>query len=109
MKAACWRDRKTHPKCRPPSDHVPIMRLRDDHRWVTDNGDPSLAFVAPDRDSDGDGAIVYVAHCTCKVFLDCPLSRALAFAGNRYASATVVRRRASKPRKVDRVRRRRRR
>lgn len=108
MKPACWQKvKKPHPLCRPPSDHTPIVRLRIDHRWVSDNGDPGLAFIGPDP--DGDGAIVYVANCRCKNYLDCPVSRALAFAGNRYATATVVRRRAVRSRKVDRVRRRRKR
>lgn len=101
MKARCV-PRKTHTKCRPPVLHAPILRLRDDGRWVRDNGDAGFAFIG--LDPDGDGAIVWVANCNCKIFLDCVVSKALAFAAPRYSSATVVRRRASSL-KLDRVRR----
>lgn len=85
--------KRKHPLCRPPQSHAPTMRLRPhDRRWVRDNGDPGLAFVQPTPDEDS--AIVYVANCACKNFLDCPLSHALAYAGDRYATATVIRRRA---------------
>lgn len=93
---------KTHPKCRPPAVHGAILRLRDDGRWVRDNGDPSVAFIGLAPENDG-GAIIWVANCACKVYLDCPVSKALAFAANRYSSATVVRRRSSKL-KLDRMR-----
>lgn len=95
--------RKTHPKCRPPSVHGGILRLREhDGRWVRDNGNAGLAFIALAPENDG-GAIIWVANCACKVYLDCPVSKALAFAANRYSSATVVRRRASRL-KLDRMR-----
>ena len=104
MKARCV-PCKTHPKCRPPSVHGGILRLRDDGRFVRDNGDPGLAFVGLASETDG-GAIIWVANCTCKVYLDCPVSKALAYAANRYSSATVERRRASKlRRKVNKIRR----
>lgn len=102
-KARCV-PRKSHPKCRPPQTHRPILRLRDDGRWVNDNGDAAVAFIGPAPD-DVDGATIWVANCTCKIYLDCPVSKALAFAAHRYSSATVVRRRASTL-KLDRVRRR---
>lgn len=95
--------RKVHPKCRPPSVHGGILRLRDDGRFVRDNGDAGLAFIGLAPEDDG-GAIIWVANCACKVYLDCPVSKALAFAANRYSSATVERRRASTL-KLDRVRR----
>ena len=97
---SCMKRKKPHPRCRPIAGHGPVLRLRDDGRWVRDNGDPSLAFVG--LDADGGGAIVWVANCACKVFLDCPVSKALAFAANRYSSATVERRRASPKRPVAR-------
>ncbi len=101
MKAHCV-PRKTHPKCRPPSVHGGILRLRDDGRFVRDNGDPGLAFVGLAPENDG-GAIIWVANCACQVYLDCPVSKALAHAADRYSSATVVRRRTSRL-KLDRVR-----
>jgi len=99
------RARKVHPKCRPPSVHPEggILRLRDDGRFVRDNGDAGLAFIGLAPEDDG-GAVIWVANCTCKVYLDCPVSKALAFAAHRYSSATVVRRRKSTL-KLDRVRR----
>jgi len=107
MKVACV-PQTMHPKCRPAPSHAPVLRLRDDGRWLRDNGDPSVAFIGLDPAPDG-GAIIWVANCKCKVYRDCPVSRALAFAANRYSSATVVRRRRSpkQRRKIDRVRRRR--
>lgn len=104
MKPACWKNvRKTHPKCRPPSEHKPMMQLRDDHRWIRASGTPGLAFVTDEGD---DTATVYVANCACADYFNCPVSRALAFAGNRYSAATVIRRRAvRKPYKQNKIRR----
>jgi hypothetical protein len=100
MSTACA-IRKAHPKCRPASSHAPVLRLRDDGRWLRDNGDPSVAFIGLDPSPDG-GAIIWVANCKCKVYRDCPVSRALAFAANRYSSATVERRRTSPKLRVKR-------
>jgi hypothetical protein len=86
--------RKAHPKCRPPQTHGPIVRLTDRGRWARDNGDPGLAFIGLEPDP-GTGALIWVANCDCKVFMDCPVSKALAFAADRYDTATVERRRRS--------------
>ena len=83
--------------------HGGILRLRDDGRFVRDNGDAGLAFIGLAPENDG-GAVIWVANCTCKVYLDCPVSKALAYAADRYSSATVERRRTSKL-KLDRVKR----
>ena len=101
MKARCT-PRKSHPKCRPPRVHGGILRLRDDGRFVRDNGDPGLAFIELEPQVNT-GVTIWVANCSCKIYLDCPVSKALAFAADRYSSATVERRRAS-TRKLDRVR-----
>lgn len=82
--------------------HGGVLRLCDDNRFVRDNGDPGLAFIGSDPE-DG-GATIWVANCNCKVYLDCPVARALAFAADRYSSATVVRRSATR---MDRWRKRR--
>lgn len=102
MKASCM-PRKIHPKCRPPSVHKPMMQLRDDHRWVRASGAPGLAFVVAE---DDDTATVYVAHCKCVDYLNCPVSRALAYGAERFGAATVVRRPATRllP-KQDKIRR----
>lgn len=102
--ARCAKSRKPHPKCRPPRVHSDggILRLRDDGRFVRDNGDAGLAFIGLAPEDDG-GAIIWVANCRCKVYLDCPVSKALAFAAGRYSSATVERRPTSRL-KLNRVR-----
>lgn len=97
--------RKPHPKCRPQrTAHGTVpLRLRDDGRWVRDNGDPGRAFIGLAADAvDATGATIWVANCNCTSYLDCPVSKALAYAASRYDTATVVRRRASP--KLDRKR-----
>jgi len=103
VKAPCARGRKAHALCRPPKTHGAILRLRHDGRFVRDNGDAGLAFIGLAPENDG-GAVIWVANCACKIYLDCPVSKALAFAANRYSSATVERRRKSTL-KLDRIRR----
>jgi hypothetical protein len=87
-----------HARCRPPKAHVKTLRLREDGRWVSDNGDPSLAFIRA-ADETGDSATIWVANCKCTRYLDCPVSTAFARASALgFGSASVIGVRAS-PRK----------
>jgi len=104
--ARCAKGRKPHPKCRPARNSVGTvpLRLRDDGRWVRDNGDPGLAFVGLAADAtDADSATIWVANCACTVYAKCPVAKALAYAADRFMSASVVRRRATTL-KLNRVR-----
>jgi hypothetical protein len=90
--------RKAHAKCRPPQAHVKTLRLREDGRWVGDNGDPGLAFIRS-ADEEGVMATIWVANCKCTRYLDCPVSTAFARAtAIGFSGASVIGVRAS-PRK----------
>jgi hypothetical protein len=113
MKDACRHPRPqhaAHPRCRPGKTSVgtKALQLRRNGRWAKDNGDPGLAFIgiaAGERDAIS--ATVWVAYCQCKEYRKCPLARALAKAPDEgYVSATVVRKRQARGRKIDRVHRR---
>jgi hypothetical protein len=90
--------KKPHPKCRPPRSHDKTLRLRDDGRWVHDNGDAGLAFIRA-ADETGDAATIWVANCYCKTYLDCPVSKAFARAtALGFGTASVVGVRAARKR-----------
>jgi len=90
--------RQVHARCRPPKAHVKTLRLREDGRWVGDNGDPSLAFIRA-TDETGASATIWVANCMCTHYLDCPVSTAFARAtALGFNSATVIGVRASRKR-----------
>ena len=113
MKSSCIPQHAPHPKCRPGKTAVGTrpLQLRGNGRWGKDNGDPGLAFVGLAVDAtDAISATTWVANCKCTEYRKCPVARALAFAtDNGYVAVTVVRRRQARGKKLDRVRRARRR
>jgi len=97
--------RMKHARCRPPKAHTKTLRLREDGRWVNDNGDPGLAFIRA-ADETGDAATIWAANCKCTCYLDCPVSTAFARAtALGFSSASVIGVRASPRKRVVRRRR----
>jgi len=96
MKVACFQHLQ-HPKCRPgkTSTGTKPLQLRSNGRWGKDNGDPGLAFIGIAADAtDAISATVWVAHCKCKEYRKCPVSKALMRAPDE-----------ARGRRIDRVRR----
>lgn len=96
-----------HPKCRPgrTAHGTKPLKLHQKGRWVRDDGSPGLAFIGMAAgETDPQTATVWVANCDCKVYLKCPLAKALAYAGNRYEAVSVERRRRARGRKINRRR-----
>jgi hypothetical protein len=96
-----------HPKCRPgkTAHGTKALQLRPNGRWGKDDGGPGLAFIGTAASEiDPQTATVWVANCSCKIYLQCPLAKALAYAGDRYEATTVERRRRAQGRKIRRPR-----
>lgn len=88
---------KGHSLCRPPSGMHNVMRLGEDGRWRKDNKLPGRAFVGLAKPDTGDpmldDVIVWIARCSCKTYLGCPVSRGMIYAADKYGGSATVHRR----------------
>lgn len=99
--------KQTHPLCRPPKGATEVLRLKENGRWIKDDGEPGLAFVGlsgritntvtNEITAENVDASAWVASCNCKVHGECPASKALNKACDVYDGASLVRRPKVKP------------
>jgi len=94
---------RAHPYCRPPRGASDVLRLGDDNQWRPDNGMPGRAFVGlnvaqvcpryGNQDQNISSPVVWVAFCKCKIYANCPASKAADKACDHFGSCVIHRRR----------------